>query len=568
MPGLLRHGFGLRTLGRGRGRVGVALLVLLLGSALLTGCGSAPQVDTVSPGRGSGNIPSDQPVEIQFSAPMNRQSVESRFHLLPVAAPLLKLPWAPSQAIGAEVKGWFSWTSPTTMYFDHPTLHADTHYQVVLGSGFRDATGDVNSLRHSWIFQTELQLQLLGSSPGDGDLGVAVSTYLTVGFSARLDASTLQHAFTLTPQTAINVRIDPTDPYQAIIAPQGLLEPGTNYQLTVGTGIHDVHGNPLPRAHLLTFRTGPTQPLSHWVTFTGPTAGPDAASGLWIVDQSDFPRRLLTGAVQSATWSPDGKDLIVQNADGTWAGGALGANLDPLPFQATWAAFAGADDRVAYLQNGVLSVLPLGGSPTVVATGVSEAAVAPRGDQLAYTVPTANGWQLAGYDLGLHAGYLLASASAPIDEVAWAPDGSGIAFRLRAVTAGRRELRVRSLSGAGGTTTVATGDIANPRWEPDARHLLYTEELSKSAGMRIYRQGIGQEGAGLGPTTGLPAGSTLHVLSYDVSADGRQIAFVADQKGQRSVWLMNADGSGLQQLTNQPGSPFSWAPGPVSWTPI
>src|SRR5688572_1308857 len=47
------------------------------------------------------------------------------------------------------------------------------------------------------------------------------------------------------------------------------------------------------------------------------------------------------------------------------------------------------------------------------------------------------------------------------------------------------------------------------------------------------------------------------------SRDGKEIAFISDRSGSDELWLMNADGSGLQPLTKDPQSAASspeWAP--------
>src|SRR5262249_33292901 len=60
--------------------------------------------------------------------------------------------------------------------------------------------------------------------------------------------------------------------------------------------------------------------------------------------------------------------------------------------------------------------------------------------------------------------------------------------------------------------------------------------------------------------TGSPAQSPRpdpahHGSSPTVSPDGRQIAFVSDRSGSSDLYLMNADGSGVRQLTADGGHP-------------
>jgi Tol biopolymer transport system component len=48
------------------------------------------------------------------------------------------------------------------------------------------------------------------------------------------------------------------------------------------------------------------------------------------------------------------------------------------------------------------------------------------------------------------------------------------------------------------------------------------------------------------------------------SPDGRRIAFASDRDGNREIYVMNADGSGQINLTNNPADDWgsSWSPAP------
>ena len=51
------------------------------------------------------------------------------------------------------------------------------------------------------------------------------------------------------------------------------------------------------------------------------------------------------------------------------------------------------------------------------------------------------------------------------------------------------------------------------------------------------------------------------------SPDGHQIAFLAGDPGAYELWLMNADGTGLVQLTAYDDAAFPYSVRALAWTP-
>jgi len=51
------------------------------------------------------------------------------------------------------------------------------------------------------------------------------------------------------------------------------------------------------------------------------------------------------------------------------------------------------------------------------------------------------------------------------------------------------------------------------------------------------------------------------------SPDGHQLAFVSRSGGPASVWMMNADGTGLTLLTDYDSESFPYSCRAVAWTP-
>ena len=567
-------------------------MLVVLVPLVLASCRGAPQVISITPARGGGGIRSNAPIEIAFSTAMNQQSVEDHFSVQPVAASLLSIPWLPHQALGPLVKGTFSWPTPETMYFDHDVLLPGTHYQVVLDAGFEDAQGGVNPLRHSWVFETDLAPEMTGSTPANGATLVGIDQYLNVSFGYEVLPDSLKPgAITLSPETPVILRRDPTDPYNVIVAPQRLLEPFTTYQLHVTRAIRNTDGNRIGHDRTITFRTGKSELLQSWITFVGPTTTSEQGQGVWLVQSHpDVPRPLVQGAFAQAGWSPTGKQLLVQRPDGTWAEAGLDGQLRDLPFTAQWASYVGNQlpganppETFAYLENSTLRVqrfVPGDKTqppPITIATGVGSAAVGPGGATIAFAVQTADGWELDGYRVGLGAAFQLATAKTSIDDLAWSADGSQLAFRVREESdqppspgeppAPTYRLDAISLGTGGAPVTAAAGQVGNPAWESDDRTLLFTDQLPGQTTSRIFHSVVGQAPTEPAAGSGLPSGPDMDIQSFMLSPDGRQIAFLTEHGTSQILWLMNADGTGAKQLTGFEGSSFPWTASGLSWSP-
>ena len=561
---------------------------------------------SISPVRGDGDVHTDRAIRIEFSAPMDRESVASRLHVVPVKRTFP--PGNPPQTIGSEVKGKVRWENDDrTLYFDHDTFSTLTYYQVILDGGYRDAAGSVNSLRHSWQFITEEPLKLAGSYPNQGDTRVEPPSYLQLAFTRAIDVSSVPGSVSISPQIGFDVRGDDADPARVTIAPHSLLTPNTTYTMTVQPGLKDTHGNSLPVGTVITFRTGPLRPLEHWVTIAGGRQA-GTSEGVWLVNGNAFPRQLLPMQLTSYTWSADGSRLLVRQPDGAWAIWPLNGNPSALPIQAEWADFLAGPNQYAYLQAGVLGEWTVGGAPAVIASGVEEAAVAPGGRQVAFVVPTGNGWEIDVEDVGLRTRSRLQTERDRVDQLAWSPDGQSLAYRTsRPSDPSQSAIRVRSLSGNAGTSTLATGQVASPQWQADSRHVFFTALVSgpqtqappvlptatqggtlpsasptvatptpsnparaaaATQTTRIFRRGVGEATSQpLSAANGLPLGAGISVESFSVSADGRQIAFLADYGNKVTAWLMNSDGTGLTNLASANSQIFPYVPNRVGWTP-
>jgi WD40 repeat protein len=524
-------------------------LAAALGAAILVplaACGGdPPQIVDYFPQRNTVDVSTAVPIRITFDHDVDKASVESRLHLSPSAT------------------GSVHWLNGHQLQYQHATLRTSTAYEVILEAGYRDPAGNTYALRHHWSFTTEGSPVVTSSTPGGGDTGVDPAAYLTLDFTRPMDPASLKGAVALSPTIPVDVRLDPTDSRRAIIAPQQLLSPNTDYQLLVNTAAIDVDGNQLGRDEVVRFNTGPLRPLHSWIAFA--TDSIDGSSGgLWMVNDRAFPRQLFdAGAVRSFSWSPSGDSVLIQGQDETWWSYLPGASTATLSFKASWAAALAPGMGYVYINDaGVLHRQAADGADEVIEADVAAATVAPHGLRVAYTHAASRTNEIWAYDVGLHAKYLLSADTGSVSAVAWAPAGNRIAYLRRDPTA--LSLRVRSLTGAASTTTLTSGDLGAPAWLPDSTHMLFAATVASPSGTlhKAFVINVASPPPPLTLAAGLPSDPGIEVTSPVPSPDGHQIAFLSGDQ----VWLMNADGTRPTPLTKQDAASFPYSCRALAWT--
>jgi hypothetical protein len=513
----------------------------------LAACGgNPPQIVDYAPSRGAFDVSTAAPIKVTFDHAVDQASLESRIRLLP------------------KTSGNVRWLSNRQLVYEHETLTPSTLYEVVIDPGYKDLAGNVYTLRHHWLFTTEGAPTLTGSVPANADTGIDPAAYLTISFTRAMNLASIKSALTITPSVPFNVRLDPTDNRRAIIAPSRLLAPNSTYEVAVFTSARDADGNQLHKDFVITFKTGAVRALHGWVTFsTSSTFAPQ--SGLWIVNETGFPRQLFdSSAVTAFGWSAAGDSLLAQINGKTWQRFMPGVGSTPLTFSGIWAAALASGMGIAYIDDsGALRYQTPDGRDEKIADEVVEAGVAPNGLRLAYVHGATDPNQIWGYDVGLKASYLLASDTAHVSNVTWAPSGNRIAYLRSEI--GNVALRIRNLTGAAATSTAASAlDIGAPSWFPDSSHVVFAAGLDTPTGP-IHRAFVINALAPPVPinaASGLPAGAGIDVSSPLPSPDGHQIAFINDKQ----IWLMNADGTRPAALTKFDAETFPYSCRALVWT--
>ena len=131
----------------------------------------------------------------------------------------------------------------------------------------------------------------------------------------------------------------------------------------------------------------------------------------------------------------------------------------------------------------------------------------------------------------------------------WSPNGRRIAFPSR--RDGNFEVYVINADGTNlQRLTNTPGHEDFPTWAPDGKQILFSRTEGND-GTYVMSVPVGTDAAGAEPGSG----NERRLLDFRVfepawSPDGTQIAFGSDHEGFRGIYVMDADGSDLQKLSN------------------
>jgi Tol biopolymer transport system component len=425
------------------------------------------------------------------------------------------------------------------------------------------------------------------TNPPRGRTDVALSIRLVIVFSEPIDPQSLDgtSVTVLRGDVALTgvVSLIPGMPFMAEFVPDSPLEPSTEYELIVTTGVRDLDGDALPEEYRSHFTTEEVEAVegARLVVSNVTTGGAFDLNGyrLRITAADDETRtfRVDLNTEVSFIGLPEGEvtvELEDVQANCSLSGEpsrtvSVAPSADvTLEYQVTCAPPPGLGS-VRLVFSGAANITDLeqfhtslwtmnadGSDRRQLTSGMhrgSEPLVSPDGSRIAFTrgwpsrvyVMDANGSNLTALNPNDPSGWFTAAST-------WLPDGNQIAIQYG--SGGRVD--VIGADGTGRTTLVNDGSIRSPAWSPDGSTIAffrYQPPIGEFAcdnptgGHEIWL--MDASGANQRMVTKLRwCGAWGAHLSW--SRDGNRILFedIDPNGGYTALWSMNADGSDVVRL--------------------
>lgn len=200
-----------------------------------------PEVLSVTPYQGESNVALERTVQITFSQPMDRASVEAAFQLLT---------W------GRSVEGTFNWDDAgTTMTFTPlAPLDIASTYTINLDASARSAAGAA-TLREglTYTFNTVPYPTIEETYPHNGEVNVTPGGGVYIDFLTPMNTETFRDKVIIDPppETWKPVVYDDQSLYLEFAT-----RPLTGYRITFLAGAEDVYGNRIETDYTFVFSTG------------------------------------------------------------------------------------------------------------------------------------------------------------------------------------------------------------------------------------------------------------------------------------------------------------------------
>ena len=212
---------------------------------------TAPTVVSTVPVDGATGVSPTAPITATFSEAMDPTTVNTTTFTLKTTSG--QVPVAGAVTYNAATF--------TATFTPSASLGSTTAYTASITNGAKDLSGN-SVVPKAWNFTTAdvVPPTVVSVSPGNLAAGVAANTTIQVTFSEPMAPATITTANIFLKNTATSVVVPATVSYNgatkvATLTPTAPLSGGTNYTLTVTTGVKDEAGNSLASAFTSVFTT-------------------------------------------------------------------------------------------------------------------------------------------------------------------------------------------------------------------------------------------------------------------------------------------------------------------------
>jgi uncharacterized protein YfaS (alpha-2-macroglobulin family) len=208
-----------------------------------------PAVVEVFPMALSTTIPLDSTIQVTFNQPMNRESVEQAFALLPEGGDTV-------------VGGSFEWADDSMGFRFTPNemLALGTVYNISIYDEVAEgaAGGSLSSPLFS-TFSTVPLPAIISTDPPDGAQDAYFYGSFSIYFASAMDPETLNDKITIDPAPVIEPEYYYYD-YGSSLTVSFAAEPSTEYTITIAPGMADVYDNTINETRIVRFTTSPYPP--------------------------------------------------------------------------------------------------------------------------------------------------------------------------------------------------------------------------------------------------------------------------------------------------------------------
>src|SRR5262245_47020268 len=190
----------------------------------------------------------------------------------------------------------------------------------------------------------------------------------------------------------------------------------------------------------------------------------------------------------------------------------------------------------------------------------------PRNGRIAFSAPAPGGAHIFSIDEQGGSRLQLTNEGTVNQHPAWAPDGTTIVFSSNRT--GMFELWTMRADGGAQTQirTALPGGKFIPQLSPDGTTIVFAYVDPAVGHPEVWS--ISANGGNARKLTTTPKAATWPTWSLlpNFSPDGRRIVYASTRSGSSQIWIMNADGSGQNQVTSGLGAEFPDANAP-KWSP-